>query len=255
MVSVSEAKNLVKNKVPEAKTIRVYDMNKDLYLVYASDVAEGDTDYGDPYYLVNKNTKNVSGFVPSMNFDAYSKAIQNGELKMDNELKHHGTKDMRWGYTKGRRNGKHTAKIKEFYDNASAQAKMNALWDVSRRYSDKDYDVSINESNNPLKRSVGKKPSKQYARNHYPLPMLRTRKEHKILGVGSTYGAVSKGNSQKTFDKWLKARDKYYDVEKKRRERKDKQYEAEKPLNRAKSKAKHFINKLFKKNKKKSKLG
>lgn len=81
MVSVIEAKKLVKKKFPDLTNIKIYDIDEKIYLVYASNVKDGETDFNDPYYLLDKETKNIIGFVPTMNIEAFNKAIRKGELQ------------------------------------------------------------------------------------------------------------------------------------------------------------------------------
>lgn len=61
---------------PKLKVLRCIDYSNDHYIMEAVEATDV-TDYNSPFYAVNKNSGEVTTFIPTLDLDAFFDAVEN----------------------------------------------------------------------------------------------------------------------------------------------------------------------------------
>lgn len=82
MVKSKEAMSLFRKKFPELTITRaaVYD---DTYYIVEALKNPNEVDYSDPYYVIDKNTGKISGFLPTDNLARFHAAFRDNSIAID----------------------------------------------------------------------------------------------------------------------------------------------------------------------------
>lgn len=87
MISAKEAYYLLKKKHPELTIIEASLYDKEWYLFLAVEDPNAKENFSDPFYLVNKNTKEIKPFVPMTNMRKYNESISQHLLSINSFLR------------------------------------------------------------------------------------------------------------------------------------------------------------------------
>lgn len=82
MIRADEAVALFEKKMPSRKVIAAAGFDSTHYLFEAPE-SENEVDYNDPYFLMDKNTGEISGYLPTNELAKFHAAFRDNSIALD----------------------------------------------------------------------------------------------------------------------------------------------------------------------------